>query len=244
MTEPVPNKVFSWNRAHFGAWCIISAPLILGLPLSDASLAPVLNFIGNAEAIAINQAWAGHPGLLVEEVQVGKDAHVGFIPQRSGGVQSHASVIQPSGGSLAAASSAPSTLATSNVPEAAQVHHTPDVVPSPWDQTNLPDTALPHNGIHHASEVALGTNSYPSQLWAKPQPAGAAAALLINTSPQPLHYSLLLAKLNLTAASYTVRNVWAREAHPASPVNKDIEIVVAPYDSSFLLLSPVQQRVV
>jgi hypothetical protein len=29
------------------------------------------------------------------------------------------------------------------------------------------------------------------------------------------------------------------EAHTASPVSKDIEIVVAPYDSSFLLLSPV-----
>lgn len=55
-----------WNRAHFGAWCVISAPLILGLDLtSTATLAPVIDIVTNEEAIAVNQAWAGHPGRLV-----------------------------------------------------------------------------------------------------------------------------------------------------------------------------------
>ena len=58
---------FGWNRAHFGAWCIVSSPLILGMELSDAVLEPVLDIIGNTEAIAVNQAWAGHPGLLVKQ---------------------------------------------------------------------------------------------------------------------------------------------------------------------------------
>lgn len=59
---------FSWNRAHFGAWVITSSPLILGMLPSDEQLAPFLDVIGNAEAIAINQQWHGHPGMFVEEV--------------------------------------------------------------------------------------------------------------------------------------------------------------------------------
>jgi alpha-galactosidase len=60
----------SWNRAHFGAWCAVSSPLILGLELSDANLDPILDIIGNTEAIDVNQAWAGHPGRLVAELPV------------------------------------------------------------------------------------------------------------------------------------------------------------------------------
>lgn len=54
-----------WNRAHFGAWCIVSAPLVLGLELTEAKLTPIIDIITNREAIAVNQDWAGHPGTLV-----------------------------------------------------------------------------------------------------------------------------------------------------------------------------------
>eukprot|EP00966_Prymnesium_polylepis_P334609 7389977-Prymnesium_polylepis.1 len=55
-----------WNRAHFGAWCVVSAPLILGLDVTQPALVgPVIDIITNPEAIAVNQAWAGHPGALV-----------------------------------------------------------------------------------------------------------------------------------------------------------------------------------
>jgi len=54
-----------WNRAHFGAWCIVSAPLILGVELTTANLEPIIPIISNTEALAVNQAWAGHPGSLV-----------------------------------------------------------------------------------------------------------------------------------------------------------------------------------
>jgi alpha-galactosidase len=60
----------TWNRAHFGAWCIVSAPLILGLELNDSSLEPILDIIGNNEAIAVDQAFVGHPGRLVSELPV------------------------------------------------------------------------------------------------------------------------------------------------------------------------------
>jgi len=51
------------SRSHFGAWCVISSPLILGLDVTDSSkLDDVWDIISNKEAIAVNQAWAGHPG--------------------------------------------------------------------------------------------------------------------------------------------------------------------------------------
>lgn len=59
---------YAWSRAHFGAWCVVSAPLILGLDLSDTpTLASILPFVTNEEAIAVNQNWAGHPGRLAAE---------------------------------------------------------------------------------------------------------------------------------------------------------------------------------
>jgi hypothetical protein len=60
----------SWNRAHFGAWCIVSSPLILGLELTDSKLSNILDVIGNREAVAVNQQWAGHPGFLLDEYDV------------------------------------------------------------------------------------------------------------------------------------------------------------------------------
>jgi len=68
VAEPAPGAGPSWNRAHFGAWCIVSAPLILGLELTDENLTPILDVIGNKEAVAVNQAWAGHPGMLVQTI--------------------------------------------------------------------------------------------------------------------------------------------------------------------------------
>lgn len=65
---PAPGGFFTWNRAHFGAWCVVSAPLILGLELTDQKLRPILPIISNREAIAVNQAWAGHPGWLADTV--------------------------------------------------------------------------------------------------------------------------------------------------------------------------------
>ena len=45
------------DRTHFGAWCIISAPLILGLDLrDDKEVDRVWDIITNKEAIAVNQA--------------------------------------------------------------------------------------------------------------------------------------------------------------------------------------------
>ena len=48
------------SRTHFGAWCIVSIPLILGLDLTDSGrVDSVWDIISNREAIAVNQQWAG-----------------------------------------------------------------------------------------------------------------------------------------------------------------------------------------
>jgi alpha-galactosidase len=55
----------SESRSHFGAWAIVSAPLILGLNLSDTpTLRSVWDIITNTEAIAVNQQYAGFSGTI------------------------------------------------------------------------------------------------------------------------------------------------------------------------------------
>jgi len=55
------------DRSHFGAWVVVSAPLILGFDLTDQSkMDRVWDIISNTEAIQVSQTWAGHPGMLVK----------------------------------------------------------------------------------------------------------------------------------------------------------------------------------
>lgn len=51
------------SRTHFGAWCIVSSPLILSHDTNNATLTDsIWPIISNTEAIAVNQAWAGYSG--------------------------------------------------------------------------------------------------------------------------------------------------------------------------------------
>ena len=64
----VGPTAFNESRSHFGAWAVVSAPLILGLNVSDkARLDAVWPILSNKEAIDINQLWSGHPGRFVME---------------------------------------------------------------------------------------------------------------------------------------------------------------------------------
>lgn len=54
------------SKTHFSAWCVVSAPLVLGFDMSNATLYDLVwDVIANTEAIAINQAWAGDAGRWV-----------------------------------------------------------------------------------------------------------------------------------------------------------------------------------
>ena len=55
------------TRAHFAAWAIVSSPLFLSHDISNDAVNEALwPIVGNPEAIAINQAWAGHAGTLFD----------------------------------------------------------------------------------------------------------------------------------------------------------------------------------
>jgi alpha-galactosidase len=55
---------FEEDRTHFGAWCIVSSPLILGLDVTNTSLLKAMwPIITNTLAINVNQNWFGHPGM-------------------------------------------------------------------------------------------------------------------------------------------------------------------------------------
>jgi len=69
MLEVGNLPTYNQNRAHFGAWVIVSAPLILGLDLTDtAKVTTIWDIISNQEALAVSQSWYGHPGMLVENI--------------------------------------------------------------------------------------------------------------------------------------------------------------------------------
>jgi hypothetical protein len=66
MLEVGNLAAFEESRTHFGAWCIVSSPLILGHDITNDTITDaVWEIIANKEAIAVNQNWAGSPGRLV-----------------------------------------------------------------------------------------------------------------------------------------------------------------------------------
>ena len=55
-------------RSNFGAWCVISNPLVLAMDLRNKSaLDWVWPIISNREAIAVNQQWSGDSGRLLAQ---------------------------------------------------------------------------------------------------------------------------------------------------------------------------------
>ena len=52
-------------RTHFSAWCIVSAPLVLGFNFSDSATVDAhWDTVTNKDAIDVNQDWAGFSGSL------------------------------------------------------------------------------------------------------------------------------------------------------------------------------------
>jgi alpha-galactosidase len=75
------TQTIAWNRAHFGAWCVSSAPLVLGADLTKLS-DELVDIISNDEAITINQQWSGHPGTLLRNISNG--VQIWHKPQPNG----------------------------------------------------------------------------------------------------------------------------------------------------------------
>eukprot|EP00456_Euglypha_rotunda_P047149 TRINITY_DN37590_c0_g1_i2.p1 TRINITY_DN37590_c0_g1~~TRINITY_DN37590_c0_g1_i2.p1 ORF type:complete len:269 (-),score=49.48 TRINITY_DN37590_c0_g1_i2:11-739(-) len=67
-TDNVPTLNYVEARSHFGAWCVVSSPLVLGFDLTnETTVQSVWDIVTNTEAININQQWAGFPGDCISE---------------------------------------------------------------------------------------------------------------------------------------------------------------------------------
>ena len=63
-----PGLSYAEARTHFGAWCIVSSPLILSHDMNNQTVTDdIWDIITNTEAIAVNQAWAGDSGTIFAE---------------------------------------------------------------------------------------------------------------------------------------------------------------------------------
>lgn len=68
-------------RAHFGAWCITSSPLILTFDVaSPTQHSMVWDIVSNQEAIAVNQAYFGNSGVVYQESAKQIDLGLGPVP--------------------------------------------------------------------------------------------------------------------------------------------------------------------
>lgn len=92
-------------RSHFGAWCIVSSPLVLSQDVNDDKLMDeIWPIISNKEAIAVNQAWDGHSGSPFKqadrEVHLKDFKHVveGVAVPHAGAVPSWQYFYKPLGG--------------------------------------------------------------------------------------------------------------------------------------------------
>eukprot|EP01084_Bolivina_argentea_P037885 70059_1 len=55
------------TQSHFSAWCIASAPLILGFKMDNQTkMDLVWDIITNNETISVSQSWDGHPGRQIK----------------------------------------------------------------------------------------------------------------------------------------------------------------------------------
>jgi len=71
--QPLTPQGFIESRTHFGAWCVVSSPLVLGMDITNKTLLDaVWPILSNKVAIGVNQAWAGHPGRLVLQGPIDK----------------------------------------------------------------------------------------------------------------------------------------------------------------------------
>jgi len=254
----IQGGTLEWSRAHFGAWCIVSAPLVLGLDLGDqATLASIVPFITNIEAIAINQAWAGHPGRLATQITTNTSAlpiQVWVKPQPQGKLAVYVVNPTPSAYHVPDPLSCYTYLAgadktTNNVCNGEYKIDGPGIT-SPTscatlclDDANctafvwaLPSTTdatqcrLSHTCVTPTSHL----DNYDGYVRT---PAVAGCGVQPPAKPAVVLIDFYVLGLDPSVTSATVRDVWARKA-VADATGGQLNVTVAPMDSAFVVLTP------
>lgn len=128
------------SRTHFGAWCVVSSPLILGFDLTNATTtAAVWPYIANPEAIEVNQAWAGDPGRLIGNVVA--DTSLEVWAKRLNSSATAVFVINTSGITATAKSSVLLTTVDKNLGKACS-NGSGCPVRDIWNRKTTPDKAV------------------------------------------------------------------------------------------------------
>ena len=239
---PLTPALEAWTRAHFAAFSIVSSPLVISVNPTDANIEPILDIIGNKGAMAVNQAWAGHPGSLVRTLppapaagpsgtkcvkglMPGGDIHVANLTVAEGIAwcrsQAHC-----------AGFTAPATPFATATCDAASTAVLELHFKDPWGsrQPNGKDTS--------SSWQVGGTRPVAGvQIWSKPLGGGKTAALFINGGLSNYTAKLSLAELNVTAATATVTDVWTGEDAGKVVGGEWATGSVAPLDSRFVIFT-------
>lgn len=277
---------FEEDRAHFGAWCIVSSPLILGFNLSDrATYQRVWPIISNKEAIAVNQNWAGHPGMLVRSWNPSSsNSTTGYVwgvtcnssdsTQKGWAYDSSAKTLKANNGLCVDGSDtselqlAPCNGQTaqqftmqSNGEIASDGHrgrcvdvydfNGPVVQLYPCNGGTNERFSVSRDGtVADQDQHCLAYKSTPPsggsgtilQLWAKPQPHGAVAVLILNSDTPNQASSnhtvtFDLKSLNLTSSTVAVRDIW-NHADLGKATTSFTTDAIPGHDSRFYLLTP------
>jgi len=248
----------AWSRAHFGAWCIVSAPLILGLDVTDqTTVESIVPYITNAEAIAINQHWAGHPGRLVLQIPSNNSAlpiQVWMKPHPQGKVALY--IVNPTPASTLGSASDPMSCFTEEPAAAKQ----PNTCFGQY-KTQFPAITTPAG----CATQCLSDPVCTQFVWALPSEAGAKCRVS-HTCTKPTGYlagfdgymrntaragcgaqpkppatpttvTVDFNALGLGATSATVRDVWDQK-DLSDATGAQFKTSVAPMDSVLVVLTP------
>jgi hypothetical protein len=250
---------YNWNRAHFGAWATVSAPLILGMGLDDPALVEaVIPIITNKHAIAVSQSWAGHPGMLLSSVDPGA-----ATPDAAGYIKKTGALLAPT-----AWGGKPIHVANMTVRQAEawctaseeceaftfRCNRTDPDDPkvnacTASDETEVKQTYFKSqqasNGdpewVSFVKAEAVAAGHYAQQVWGKPLPGGGWAVIAINgNTNHTMRVSVPLSRLNISGPA-TALDLWAdAKPVPGGPVagGKFEPPSVAPRDSGFFKLTP------
>jgi len=252
----ISGGTVAWSRAHFGAWCVVSAPLILGLNLTDnKTLRTIVPFITNKEAIAVNQNWAGHPGQLVAQLKSntsGLPIQVWMKPQPQKKIAVYVVNPSPADVDVEGAPSDPLSCFAKVVfhmcfgqykmqypaitsPSGCATQCLVDTsctafvwaVPSEGTQCRLSHTCTSPSSFLGGFDGYFRNSSQPG-CGAQPKPPAAPANVTVD-------FSTLGFSAAVTRAS--VRDLWARK-EIGDATDAKLQVTVPPMDSAFLILTP------
>jgi hypothetical protein len=226
----------------------------MDLQKNPEHLAEVIPIITNPHAIAVSQAWAGHPGMLLSSVDstATKPDAAGYVRQIGALLVTSPDVhvanmtkAQAEAWCTASAACVAFTFACNGTAHT-DMQNTLTCTAAEEAQVRecFFKSGMAQNGdpkwVTYIKAAAVPATPAAQQIWGKPLPGGAWAVIAINGNVnKSMTVSLLLAKLNLTGP-VTASDIW-KGGQPVAggPVVETFEPPpVGPRDSGFFKLSP------